>query len=195
MSADLNVIRHMRTRVDDTTMMHVTREERNDIIKLVDALRKQLAEANARAEKAEMGDVLAALGGWRHMGTHPTAPAPITHRIADKAPEFPCWVWDSRKWIYERLRTFPTDTHWCSGIPAERPTHAPEAPAQGPSDLNSWEIVKHGKSRKLYKNKSGISIWVCNLEGIGDDKDGYEIVAALNAGEAAIASAMKGGDK
>ena len=81
---------------------------------------------------------------------------------------------------------------------AHHSAHTPEAPesqAQGPSDLNSWEIVKHGKSRKLYKNKSGISIWVCNLEGIGDDKDGYEIVAALNAGEAAIASAMKGGDK
>ena len=132
------------------------------------------------------------------MNTTPAAPAPITHRIADKAPEFPCWIFEQGegawfRWAFPLPYMEPDLTHWCHS--AERPTRAPEAPAQGPSDLNSWEIVKHGKSRKLYKNKSGISIWVCNLEGIGDDKDGYEIVAALNAGEAAIASAMKGGDK
>lgn len=55
--------------------------------------------------------------------------SPTTYRIADKAPVFPCWVFDSRKWIYERERIFPTDTHWCSGIPIERPTHDPTAPA------------------------------------------------------------------
>ena len=115
------------------------------------------------------------------MNTTPAAPAPITHRIADKAPEFPCWVWDSRKWIYERLRTFPTDTHWCSGIPAERPTHAPESQAQGPSDseMLDWLLSpeKHGSdamSIAVFHQNRGAG-WITN--------------------RAAIASAMKGGDK
>lgn len=128
------------------------------------------------------------------MNTTPAAPAPITHRIADKAPEFPCWVWDSRKWIYERLRTFPTDTHWCSGIPAERPTHAPESQAQGPSDseMLDWLIAEcyfpddHPKNGIfLCAGEDAIPHGGITLNPIKDAK----IVRA------AIASAMKGGDK
>ena len=68
---------------------------------------------------------------------------PITHRIADKAPEFPCWLWhrgnhltnpgwyDSRTMIQSWLPA-PDHTHWCHNT--KRPTHAPESQAQGPSD-------------------------------------------------------------
>lgn len=44
-----------------------------------------------------------------------------------------------------------------------------------------WNIVRHGASRKLYRGH----VWVCNLVGIGDDRDEQEIVHALNAGSPA----------
>lgn len=105
---------------------------------------------------------------------------PVTHRIADKAPEFPCWLWDkiSKKWLLMLggcplyWYTSSGMEYWCHS--AERPTHAPES--QAPSDSEMLDYL------------DGLTI--------------EQAVAVINSQSknlptvrAAIASAMKGGDK
>ena len=112
---------------------------------------------------------------------------PITHRIADKAPEFPCWLWhqgnhlmcpgwyDSRTMIQSWLPA-PGHTHWCHS--AERPTHAPESQVQGDSEMLD-------ALRELTN---------C-MKRLRDSGQSYCGPVVLERAQAAIASAMKGGDR
>ena len=109
--------------------------------------------------------------------------SPTTYRIADKAPVFPCWVFDSRKWIYERERIFPTDTHWCSGIPIDRPTHDPTEPAS-PDSPPAWAVEAAKDCWKFGTNRAVIDTEIEKIARI----------IAKHAPASPASSAAKGGD-
>ena len=117
--------------------------------------------------------------------------SPTTYRIADKAPVFPCWVFDSRKWIYERERIFPTDTHWCSGIPIERPTHDPTAPASPASSAaKGGDIPRTPTDSEMMNALRGLTDSMKRLRDSGHPYCGPML---LEQAEAAIAAAMQKG--